>query len=262
MLPQLEQAVLKEGRATRESIIESTGTIIQHLDKVVKRLDVTESLVRIKAEILPTSSNQLGWYDETNAGIKPDFKLWCLDQASGEEHLEPCALYEGLELSSFRLNCGLDNLLTELNTAEEVDGAVRVSKSHSASNVSPYVGLAKRGDSLHQLHEYIPLFLKESFHQIPRAVQKDVMRVARALSQEYRYMILDRIIKEKAYTLPKLHLLENMERAMLALHAEKLKVTLGLFLDQALDDGPPLLYQLRIQTSRYSDRSNIERFVC
>jgi len=87
-----------------------------------------------------------------------------------------------------------------------------------------------------------PSKVEEQFkNELPREAQLEALRVARSLSQEYRYVILDQIVQQKAHTLPEIHLLEDMERAMLALHSNKIEATLG-FLFPYKTDGRLFYY--------------------
>jgi hypothetical protein len=54
----------------------------------------------------------------------------------------------------------------------------------------------------------------------------EALRISRTLGQEYRFAVLELIVNSKCYHLTKLALFEDMERAMLAVQAEKLQVDL------------------------------------
>lgn len=78
-----------------------------------------------------------------------------------------------------------------------------------------------------------PTIVERFGKDIPQDVLKEALAVTRRLGQEYRYYLLDRILKQKSCTLPKLEVMEDLERGILAIHAEKLNVELGFGLTRA-----------------------------
>ena len=176
------------------------------------------------------------------------FRLWSLDKSSGTHQSEPDAIYEGLELSATRLKETYDTL--QRSNVEDLDEDLKEMKFHRLHDVTPYFGLAKRGNHLERLHEYLPSAVKHKFYtDIPPQIRLKVLRVAREIGQEVYYMVLDRIIQQKAYTLPKLYLMEDMERAMLSLQSEKLNATFTFYLPWTINTIDTL-YEVRICTSR------------
>jgi len=250
ILPQILTAITADGSTTREKIDQSTDMVLRNLNRISHHLDLSESAVRIKAEILPKSS-PLIWYGDPTTNKQPGFRLWTLDNESDNVRPSPNALLGGVEFSSVSLSETYDNIMTKRHLAEDVDEDIRARKYQRIDDLAAYFGLAKRGNRLEELREYMPLAIGDIFpNNVPREYQMEATRIARTLSQEYRYMILDQIRKRELYTLPKLHLLEDMERAMLALHAEKMGVNFGFFLVRTLDDVD-LPYKLGIRITRY-----------
>ena len=234
LIPQFEKLVVSNGHATREQLRESTETVIQRLDNVQEQLNLSQSVTRIQAETLPKRSD-LVWYD--NAVPNENFKVWSLDTPLDEVTDGPHATLNGLDLSSERVDSTYDEVVKNPHIAADVDEEIREKKRQGLRSISPFVGLAKRGAYLEQLHEYIPQSIIQQFEEkLPHYTKAEVLRVVQTLSQEYRYSLLDRILQDPAYTLPKLYLVEDMERAMLAVQAEKLEICLEMILPGTFDD--------------------------
>ena len=138
-----------EGDMAREGIRTSISRVGNQLDNVLERLDTTESIARIKAEVLPNSESVI-WYDtERGQGSR----LWSLDQApTDDEAPEPIAQYNGLELLSIHLD-EAEKIYTKRHIAENIDEAIRKGKRRRTTDVQPYFGLAKRGEYLEELRE-------------------------------------------------------------------------------------------------------------
>jgi hypothetical protein len=96
------------------------------------------------------------------------------------------------------------------------------------------------------------LLKKEFAEQVPLDSQKQALAVVNSLTQEYRYLFVDRIVRQKLLTLPKLYLMEDMERAMLALHAEKLRARLQVIVPYKAPDKKVLPYDPEIEITRCS----------
>jgi hypothetical protein len=249
IFPEILREIAAERRITRETIDRSTDKVVRNLNRISQRLDLNESAVRIIAEILPKKS-PLIWYADPNNNSQPGFRLWTLDHSPQSLRLSPNVNLGGIEFASVSLGGSYDNIMTKRHVAEDVDEDIRERKSQRATDLSPYFGIARRGNDLEELREFMPLAVGDIFpDDVPRECQVEATRIARTLAQEYRYMILDQIRKHEAYTLPELHVLEDMERAMLALHAEKMSVNFGFFMVRTLDDVD-LPYKLRIHITR------------
>ena len=136
--------------------------------------------------------------------------------------------------------------------ADEIDDDLRYKKRRRTFEISPYVGLAKRGNVLEELREYVPPKMRERFDRLSPERQIEALRIARTLSQEYRYLVLDRIL-DNVDTISDLSLVEDMERAMLAVNAEKLKVSLGFALEQTVENVD-FVYKLQVDITRYVHR--------
>jgi hypothetical protein len=236
-VPHIQKAIIDDGELTRERIKESTREIIQHRD----------SMTRLEAEILP-----IEWYDELDASKKRKFRLWLLDNPlTDSDCTGPDAQYNGLDLSAVRLNESYDDITSKPHLADDVDRDIREKKRRRINDVSPYIALAKRANNVEELREYVPPAMQKMFSELPKEVRKQLLKDARTHSQESRYEYLNRAIKQKTSTLQDLHILKDMERVILALHAEKLEVTFGIFMRHEVNDIEAL-YQVEINIKRYA----------
>ena len=201
LIPQMENLVVSDGHTTREQLRDATETVIQRLDKVQERLELSESLTRIRAETLPKRSD-LVWHDDAVPNEK--FKVWSLDNPLDEQVIDaPQATLHGLDLSSERLDSTYNAVSMNPHIAADVDEEIREKKRRGISSISPFVALAKRGAYLEQLHEYVPKSIIQRFEEnLPHYTQAEVLRIVQTLAQEYRYSLLDRIVRDPAYSLP------------------------------------------------------------
>ena len=250
---QVEEMIRTDGDVTRESIRRFARSVSETVEKVHERQMLNESIIKITSEILPRSSN-LVWYDGSTSN--PTFKIWSLDEPRDESKgSAPQANFAGLELSSISLETTYDELHEKRYIADDLEEDVREKKQRRVSDVSPYVNLVRRRDSLEELREFVPPRFEEQFrNELPREAQLEALRVARSLSQEYRYVVLDQILQQKAHTLPKLHQLEDMERAMLAIHSNKLEARLEFVIQNVVNevDFP---YRLCVAVEEYFPQS-------
>jgi hypothetical protein len=168
------------------------------------------------------------------------------DDADGSR---PNAEYEGRDLSSVRQNETIETVYTKKHITDDVDDLIRDRKRRRVDDVSPYFGLAKRGEHFEELREYMPPAIRERYKDISHDIRRQALQIARRIGQEHYYVVLDRILQQKADTLPKLSAVEDMERAMLATYAEKLSVTLGFYQRHTIDDRT-YLSRLRVNISR------------
>ena len=244
IVPQFERAITSDGELTRATVAESTTSLFEHINK---RLDLNDSLTRIKAELVPNPQS-LVWHDGSEKG--PNLRVWFLDNTSDDSNeSKPNAEYEGRELSSVRLNETVETVYGKNHIADDVDELIRDARRRRADDVSAYFGLAKRGEYFEELREYMPPVIRERYKDIPHDIRREALRIARRIGQEHYYVVLDRILQQKADTLPKLSAIEDMERAMLATYAEKLSVTLGFYQRHTIDDRN-YLSRLRVNISR------------
>jgi uncharacterized protein YoxC len=246
IVPQVEKGIRIDGEITREKIQDSTAMVIDRFDNLDRRLDTNDSLTRIKGEILPNATS-IKWYDDA----EPAFRLWSLDGGSdigGSQRSRPTAQYEGMEVSSVRLE-RVEQVYEKRHIADDVDEHIRERKRRRVNVVSAYLGLAKRGEYFEELQEYMPPELHERFKDLPPEIQRGALQLARRIGQESRYAVLDRVIRQKVHALPTLHVIEDMERAMLALQTEKLEVTLGFYLKHTIDNRN-YMYNLCVSISR------------
>ena len=244
VMPQFQKDIKIDGDITRQKIDVSTRAVIDHIDQ---REEQTNSLTRINAEFLPNPLS-LTWYNDMER--RPDFRLWSLDNnPNGNDHLHPIGEYEGTVVTSVTTNNTVESIYSKRHIAHEVDEHIRESKRQRRSDVAAYLGLVKRGEYIAELREYMPSDLAERFKTAPIEVRREALRVSRGLGQEFRYAVLDRILRQKSLTLPKIHLQEDLERAMLACNMEKLTVELGFFLPCVIGDIT-YLYKLQVLLSR------------
>lgn len=61
---------------------------------------------------------------------------------------------------------------------------------------------------------------------------RKILRVIRTLKQEYGYILLDRIVRKKIYSLPEIVAFEELERAMIATQAKKITATFRFVMQQ------------------------------
>lgn len=224
IVPQFERAITSDGELTRATVAESTTSLFEHINK---RLDLNDSLTRIKAEIIPNPQS-LVWHE--GAEKRPTLRVWSLDNDSDDaDGSRPNAEHEGIDLLSVRLNETIETVYTKKHIADDVDDRIRDRKRRRVDDVSPYFGLAKRGQHFEELRQYMPPALRDRYKDIPHDIRRQALQIARRIGQEHYYVVLDRILQHKADTLPKLSAVEDMERAMLATYAEKLSVTLGFY---------------------------------
>jgi hypothetical protein len=193
-----------------------------------------DSVCRISAEI-SHDSDAITWYDTENTeDSKPPFKVWCLDDP---EQNQPSAEFNGVAVSASRNSDSLDTIFTKRYAADEFDKTLSRAKDQRTKDVSPYVGLVKRDGYLQLLNEFVPPPLAQRLvEKHPLPLQK-ILKIVKGLEQEYRYILLDRILRNEIYELPRLSMFEELERAMMANVAEKLEVTFNFFVDHIIGAG-------------------------
>jgi len=239
---QIEKIISEDGNDTRQCL----HKLGQQLDEVDDRLRLNESAIRIRAEFLPMSSG-LSWYEKSPEDRH--LKIWALDEVVAEN--DPPATLNGLDLATTRLGITYDEVLTKRHIADDVDEDIREKKRRRLDNITPYVSLVKRGEHVEELHEYVPSSVIRRFEEeLPEESQATAIGIVRTLSQEYRYSVLDRILKTRIHTLPALFRFVELERAMLALHSEKLRANLG-FVFRDVFEGCQCTCELRITVSRF-----------
>jgi hypothetical protein len=146
---QIKDAIASDGDVTRACIHEFTTKIVNQLDAISDRLDLNESVTRIRTEILP-NNQPLVWHNESTFESHQHFKVWSLDYdlSNATEQPRPDVAMNGLELSSSRLSDDYDGIVTRRSMADEIDDDLRHKKRRRIFEISPYVGLAKRGNVL------------------------------------------------------------------------------------------------------------------
>jgi hypothetical protein len=233
------------------SCVEKDGGITRDkIDEVIEHLNMNDSTTRISAELL-SAREPVSWYGE---GETSPFMLWSLDGSMDEngETVKPTARFNGLELSTTSSARTIDDIFGKRHAADEFDNNLSRIKHRRVKEVTPYVSLAEKDDQLRILREFMPPAIVEKVaREIPKDVQKEAISLTRRLGQEYRYHLFCRIIKNKCSSLPKLALLEELERGILAVHADKLNVELGFLVDRWRELNQYHYYDVRIKISRY-----------
>ena len=238
VISHIERSIRSDGDTTREKIEESKVVIVNRIDDCVH---FNDSLTRIKSELLPNPSS-LRWNDRTERGS--NCRLWSLDNNSSELEAQPSAQYDGIALISNSLET-VENVYGKRHIADDVDQHIQERKRQRGNDVSTFFGLAKRGNHFEELCEFIPPSMQEFFNRLPIDVRSELVRSSQRFGQESRYAFYDQIYRQKAITIPKIHLLEDMERAMLACNTEHLDVTLGFFVPHVID-FQTYLYKLQV----------------
>lgn len=258
-LPQLHSAVESEGNITRERIDKSSAPIFERLGNVENLLNTNETVTRIMTELLDEPKS-LEWYGEN--GLEPDLRVWCLDTPSHtSEQTGLAGRYGGIELSSAPFKEPAETIFSRRDISHEVEETINMNRRRRLADIEPYVGLAKRDNDVHQLYEYMPSALVERLHDesMSEDALREALRISRTLGQEYRYSIIDQILTQRLYTVPELRRFEEMERAMIALHAEKFKVHLGFYLRWTLSH-PNLGHLTRCMDHMFSVNLYITRY--
>lgn len=240
VIEQVASRVEKDGEATRERI-----------EEVIDCLKHDKSSAWINTEL--GSEREPAFYEET---AQPPFMLWSLDE-SPQGRLKPMARFNGLEVSATASTESIENILGKRHLAEEFEHNLSRIKKRRLKDVTPYVSLAKRGQHFQILREYLPPTLVEKFGKnIPQELLKEALSVTRRLGQEYRYYLLDRILNDQCYTLPKLQVMEELERGILAIHAGKLNVELGFGIDR-MKEHDITQYRYDVRVSFMKKRSEL-----
>jgi hypothetical protein len=99
-------------------------------------------------------------------------------------------------------------------------------KRRRTKDVSRYVALVKNEDRLHLLNEFVPPPLAQRLvEKFPVPILDVILKTINGLEQEYRYLLLDRVLQNVPNELPKVVVFEELERAMIATVTGKLKTT-------------------------------------
>jgi hypothetical protein len=235
------EQIKTEGKETREVIMDTKVELLE-------RLDTNESICRIHSELLP-NPDSITWYAQD--GPSPPFRLWSLDTPRDEANANrPSAQFNGLELSAQTTSNTIDDIPGKRHAAFEFDQTLSKAKRRRVDDLTPYVTLGKREDRFQVLQEFMPMQLIEKWiKNVPAEVRAEVLRVSRSLGQEYRYYILDRIIRGNHTSLGNLALFETLQRSTLAFHAEKIKLYLEFPFHDPRNAG--IYYWGRVDLSRY-----------
>ena len=197
-----------------------------------EQLGSNDSVCRIHSE-LSADSDSTTWYDNNNS--EPPFKIWCLDDP---EQNKPSAEFDGIAVLATPSAEPTDTMFTKRSAALlDFDERLSRAKRRRTKDVSPYEGLVNKEGYLHLLNEFVPPPLAQRLvEKIPWPTLRKILKTIRTLTQEYRYVLLDRIIRNEIYDLPQVATFEELERAMIAHVAEKLSATFTLRFDQGIDD--------------------------
>jgi hypothetical protein len=105
-----------------------------------------------------------------------------------------------------------------------------------------------------------PSIVEKIEKEVPKEALQAALSMTRRLGQEYRYHLLDRIIKNHCFSIPKLAVLEDLERGVLALQADKLNITLEFAIYSRREYDFTDCYMMCITVSRYVFRICLEKF--
>ena len=114
--------------------------------------------------------------------------------------------------------------------------------------MEPYVGIARKGEYLYTLRRFLPRALAEQLiATVPRDALPLILDMVRKLEQEYAYTLLDRISKGgRLSSLANLSIVEDIERANLALQADKMRINVGMVI--RIEDT---VSEMQVSVSRY-----------
>jgi hypothetical protein len=227
LVAEIAERIKAENRAAMRDLVsegKSCHTLNADLVSQLSRDNPSnDSLCRISAEMV-RDPESITWYDSANgAESTRPFKVWCLDDPNFNT---PAAEFCGTAVSSTSSKDPVDIIYTKRYVADDFDQNLSLRKRKRVEDPSPYVSLSKRQGHFQILQEFIPTNLAQILvESVPNPVLRKLLSAIRALRQEYAYVLLDRIIKNKIYDLPEVHKFEEMERGMIALQAEKMKAT-------------------------------------
>jgi hypothetical protein len=111
---QSTQTLISDMTRRIENEIVSTRDMIA--ESVIPRLDVSESMTRISAEIL-AHPERITWHND--AANPPPFRVWSLDSKSLED--EPSAHFEGIALTSTTSAQAVDDIIHKRLAADDFD---------------------------------------------------------------------------------------------------------------------------------------------
>jgi hypothetical protein len=190
-------------------------------------------VVRISAELAATDSDSLVYYGNET---KPPFKIWSLDDPQG--NYQPTAELNGLAVSITQSGDTIDQIFNKRYAADDFDQNLSRVKRQRTNDLSPYTGLVKNDRNLQILREFLPQSLAQKLvDKVPPRVLRETIKVVRSLEQEYRYMLLDRMLRNEVYNLPALWEFQELERAALVNQAEKMEANILLFCGEPLAIG-------------------------
>jgi hypothetical protein len=228
----IREAVIADGALTREQLRLGSTTIMARLDDIVENAHINIGAAMIQSEILPME--EVIRYDES--GERP-FRVWSL---SSHQTSLPVARYNGTDLSAKTLSNTYDDMITKRHITYDVERSIRERKRSNIADPSPYVGLAKRGNHVEILEEYIPDLTRENLMKLSTDDRILALRTIRTLSHEFSSLIASLVLESDKLTFPNLHLLEDMERAMLLLHFGQIEIRAGFY--QGIKVGPNEYY--------------------
>lgn len=135
------------------------------------------------------------------------------------------------------------------HAADKLDRKIQRLKRRKLGDVSQYMGLIEWEGHFQILQKYYPKPLVQMLRELPQQVRRRIVAIVQTLEQEYAYTLLDRIVNGMIYTLPGLAEFEGLERATIALQAEKMSA-IFTFRYQGWVEYMPYLSDLRIKISR------------
>ena len=109
--------------------------LVERLNQINDRLDMSNALTRIKSEILPKASNFI-WYDGFDS--KPKHRLWSLESREKTRPF-PVADFSGIEVSFKRILDSYEEITSKCHVADDVDEDVREQNRRRVSDIEPYI---------------------------------------------------------------------------------------------------------------------------
>lgn len=176
--------------------------------------------MHISAELLATNSEGIVWYDEHDS--KPPFKIWCLDDPQSNN---PIGEINGTAIVSVPSKLSPDEIFNanKRHVTESFDRDVTELKRRRTSDITPYSGIIERTTRIHVLREFVPEKMERLAQNVSPQMLREMLKTVRTLEQEYRYTVLDRLLRDQVYNLPTLREFEKLERAMLVDQAGKIE---------------------------------------
>ena len=241
---QLNSQNTKEHLETRELINEFGQTILGQVSH-------NQILENIESE-LPEDTESLIWFGDSDEYLKPQFKLSSLNMTDDMDmNSRPSVSFQGVDLTSTASAQTIDEIHSKPAAAHCFNKHLSKIKRRRPHDLTPFHCVVKSKNYFQILREYMPPALIQKLrNKFPTITLGEFQQTSRGLAQEYRIALLDRFARVEHSALPKVSVTESLERAMLALHTEQVKVELGFYFAHLIG-GTEFTYDLRVNISRY-----------